>query len=122
MNFIEKLRVLEKSLAAERGDFVLYALIRRQDAPNRWDLLLSAAWFGEDEKETLDFIVGKIKEKLTPQEMIMLSRIVLFPPDDPRVREISQKLQEPVMHGNVELSRWTFSDMPVSHAHIVTST
>lgn len=121
MDFIDKLVRLEKHIAAAKGEFVLFAVVQREDAPHRWDLLLSAPWFGPEEKETLDFIVSKLQGTLTPQEMVMLSRIVLFPPTDPRVDEIRQRLQSPVKHGHVELSAWTLAGMPVSHAHIVTA-
>ena len=121
MDFIDKLIKLEEHIAAEKGGFVLFAVVQREDASNRWDLLLSAPWFGSEEKATLDFIVSKIKETLTPQEMVMLSRIILFPPTDPRVDEIRQRIQSPVQHGHVELSAWTLAGMPVSHAHIVTA-
>ena len=121
MNFIDKLVRLEKDIATEKGEFVLFAVVQREDAPNRWDLLLSAPWFGPKEEETLDFLVSKIKGTLTPQEMVMLSRIILFPPTDPRVDEIRQRIQSPVQHGHVELSAWTLAGMPVRHAHIVTA-
>jgi hypothetical protein len=121
MDFIDKLVTIEEAIAAEKGDFVLFAVVQREEAPNRWDLLLSAPWFGAEDKETLDFIVSKLKGILTPQEMVLLSRIVLFPPNDPRVNEIQKRIQKPVTHGHVELSEWELAGMPVSHAHIVTA-
>ena len=121
MDFIDKLATIEKDISAEKGDFVLFAVVQREEAPNRWDLLLSAPWFGLEDKETLDFIVSKLKGTLTPQELILLSRIVLFPPKDPRVNEIRKRLQKPVTHGHVELLDWELSGMPMRHAHIVTA-
>jgi hypothetical protein len=121
--FIDKLRALEKEIAQERGDFVLFALVQREETmPGRWDLLVSAPWFEKNEKATLDYLAEKLNATLSAQEMIQISRIILFPPDDPRLQEFKHRVKRPVVHGNVELSRWTFSNMPVSHAHIVTST
>ena len=126
MNFIHKLIALEKAIAAEKGDLVLFAVVQRADGTGLWDLLLSASWFGTNEKEMLDFLVSKIKNTLTPQEMVLLSRIILWPPADPRVQQILQLVQQfvnqSVNHGHVELSSWTLSSMPVSHAHIITAT
>jgi hypothetical protein len=121
MDFIEKLATIEKAIAKERGDFVFFAVIQREGAPAGWDLLLSAPWFGTEERETLDFIVRKLQEILTPREIALLSRIVLFPPNDPRVIEGQKRLKTPVIHGHIELSGWEFAGMPVSHAHIVTA-
>lgn len=120
---VDKLRTLEEAIAQERGDFILFALVQREDTmPNRWDLLLSAPWIEKDEKATRDYMADKLNAALSPQEMVQISRIVLFPPDDPRLQEFKQYVKQPVVHGDVEISPWTFSSMPVSHAHIVTST
>jgi hypothetical protein len=122
MHFIDKLKMVEKVIAEEKGDFILFAIVQREDGIGLWDLLLSASWFGVKETETLDFIVGKIKEVLTSDEMMLLSRIVLFPQNDPRVQQILQLVPRPIYHENVSLSSLTLSSMPVSHAHIITAT
>jgi hypothetical protein len=120
---VDKLRTLEQEIAQERGDFILFALVQREDTmPNRWDLLLSAPWFEQDEKATLTYLAGKLNTALSPQEMVQISRMIVFPPEDPRLQEIKQKIKRPILHEDVEISQWTFSSMPVSHAHIVTST
>jgi hypothetical protein len=121
MDFMDKLVALEKAIAAEKGAFVLFAVVQREDVPDRWDLLLSAPWFGPKEAETLDFFVHRLRTTLTPQELVQISRIILFPPNDPRVHEIRQLLGQPVAHGHVERSMWSLAGMPVRHAHIVTA-
>jgi hypothetical protein len=116
---------LEKAIAAEKGDFILFVLIQRAEGIGLWDLVLSASWLSIDEKENLDYIAKKLTENLTPEELMLISQIRPFPPTDPRVQEILQlvqrRLAQPVNHGHVELSSWTLSSMPVSHAHIITA-
>jgi len=77
---IEKFISLEKEIADEKGDFVLFGIFLREEAPNRWDVVISAPWFGENKNESLNFIVQKFTSKLEEQELIMLSRIVLLDP------------------------------------------
>ena len=38
------LRKAMREVAAKRGDFTLFAKIRRSDAPGTWDLVVSAPW------------------------------------------------------------------------------
>jgi len=41
---VEKPRKLEAEIAAEKGPFLLFALFLRQDAADRWDLVVAAPW------------------------------------------------------------------------------
>jgi hypothetical protein len=120
-DFIHKLMTVERTIAREKGDFVLFALVQRAEGIGLWDLLISASWLGTKEAEILDFFAHKLKETLTTDEIMRLSRIVLFPPDDPRVQQILQLVKPSVNHGHVELSSWALSSMPISHAHILTA-
>lgn len=120
-DFMHKLMAVERAIAAEKGDFVLFALVQREEGIGLWDLLISAPWLGTKEAEILDFFAHKLQETLTTDEIMRLSRIVLFPPDDPRVQQILQLVKPSVNHGHVELSSLALSNMPISHAHILTA-
>jgi hypothetical protein len=78
-DFIHKLMAVERAIAAEKGDFVLFALVQRAEGIGLWDLLISAPWLGTKEAETLDFFARKLKETLTNGEMMRLSRIAAIP-------------------------------------------
>jgi len=125
MDFVHKIATIARIIAAEKGDLILFALIKRAEGIGLWDVVLSASWFDTDEKETLDYIMQKLTENLTSEEMMLISQIRPFPPTDPRIQEILQLVQQrvgqPIKHGHVELSSWTLSSMPVSHAHIFTA-
>ena len=122
MDFIQKLIALEQTIARDHGDFVLYTVLHREDAPNRWDLLVAAPWLAADDPAAVDLIGRYLLGTLTPQEMTLLSRIIVFPIDDPRVQEIRQRVDQAVRHGHVEVSQWELAGMPIRHAHVVTST
>src|SRR5262245_61085890 len=121
MDFIHKIMAVERAIAAEKEDFVLFALVQSEEVIGVWDLLISDRWLQTKEAEILDFFARKLKETLTTDEMMRLSRIILFPPDDPRVQQILQLVKPSVNHGHVELSSWALSNMPISHAHILTA-
>src|SRR5205085_12588808 len=84
--FIDKVRSIAKEVAAERGDFVLFALVEREGSGGRWDLVVSASWFGEDKHPALDYLVGKVRAVLSTDELLSLSRIVLLDPKEEFVR------------------------------------
>lgn len=116
---VAKLRSLEKEIAEEKGDFTLFALFLREDAPDRWDLVVSAPWFGRNEKATLDYFASKVKSRLKVSELLMLSRIVLISPSDPSLGAVHTAVK--VKGGEVEMSDRSFFGLPIKHAYIITS-
>jgi hypothetical protein len=62
-----------------------------------------------------------MQKVLILQEMVLISRIIPFPPTDPRVHEIRPRLSKPVEHDRVELLAWTLAGLPMSHTHVVTA-
>jgi hypothetical protein len=116
---IEELRSVEKELAEEKGTFVLFALFEREDVQDRWDLVVSAPWFGKNRKETLQFIVDKVNSRLTPVDIVMLSRVVLLAPTDAFVRNVNSVIR--VEHGTSEFRDCVFNGIPVKRAYIFTS-
>ena len=113
-----KFAQLESDVAAERGDFALFALFLREDVPDRWDLIVSAPWVS-DQKAALGFLVDKIKSDLGPGELTQLSRIVFVDPADPAVQNLNRTIQ--VEHGSVEVKDSNFFGLAVKHAFIITS-
>lgn len=115
---LTKFRDLESHIAAEQGDFVLFALFMREDAPDRWDLIVSAPWVG-DKGNAVTYFVHQIKSRLGAQELTRLSWIVVADPQDASIRALNGVVQ--VEHGGVEIRDSNFFGLPVKHAYIVTS-
>jgi len=117
---IEKFISIEKELADEKGSFVLFALFKREDALlDKQDVVISASWLGKNKKEALRFIVDKINSKLTPEEVINLTMVVLLEPTDNLVKNVNTAVN--VEHGNVKMLNVTLNGIPIKHAHIITS-
>ena len=74
---IEKLSSIEQRISSKKDRFRLFALFLREDAPNRWDLVVSAPWLDENEQKGLNYLVKQIKLDLTTQEFVWLSRIIV---------------------------------------------
>jgi hypothetical protein len=115
----DKFRELESGVADEKGDFVLFALFMREDAPDRWDLIIAAPWVGSDKRDAVDYFVNQIKSRLGEQTLTRLSRIVVVDPQDAAVQDLNRVVQ--IEHGGVEVRDGTFFGLPVKHAFIITS-
>ncbi|MBI2154601.1 MAG: hypothetical protein HYV92_10655 [Candidatus Rokubacteria bacterium] len=118
-NLIEKFARLEAEIAQERGDFTFFALFMREDVPDRWDLIISAPWVGEDKRGAVDYLVAQIKSRLGAEDLICLSRIVPVDPEDVAVKDLNRSIQ--VEHGNVEVRDSNFFGLAIKRAHIITS-
>ena len=118
-DLVDRLAQLEREIAAERGAFRLFALFLRENAPDRWDLVVSAPWTSADHAATLHFLSRRLQAHLAPEELIRLSRIVLIDPSDPRLEVVYHAVQDE--RGVVELRERTFFDLPIRRAFVVAS-
>jgi hypothetical protein len=72
-------------IAARKGNFTLFALLRRADALGKWDLVASAPWLEGDSlkatRELVDLLAKSIGRKLLQQ----FARVAPVPSDSPVV-------------------------------------
>jgi hypothetical protein len=78
---IDKLKRVLAEMVAERGPVKLFALVLREDAMDRWDLLISAPWADAASREAYDYVASKLKAILDPAEMLSISHFA-FPDAD----------------------------------------
>jgi GH15 family glucan-1,4-alpha-glucosidase len=121
--FIEKLRSLENEISKEKGKFSLFALFLREDAADKWDLVVSAPWLMENQKEALDYLAKQLRDHLDDQELLSLSRIIFIDEGDPRSEAICQAIGRAIRieHGIAEVKDSIFFGLEIKHAFIITS-
>ena len=61
---VEKLVDIEAIINLAAGPLVLFALIERDDAPGKWDLVVSAARAKERQKDLLNRIALQVRNNL----------------------------------------------------------
>ena len=115
----ERLRITEKEMANEKGPFLLFALILREDAPDLWDLVVSAPWIESNKAKALAYIASKVKEALPEEEITKLSRIALIDPNNPALEAVQKTIH--VEPGLTDVQDSVFFGLPIRHAYIVTS-
>lgn len=116
---IEKLRQLEIELSAEKGSFSLFALFLREDAPGVWDLLVGAPWVESNKGAALKLIVTKLNQIASPDDLKMLSRIVVIERSNPALSAIQSAFH--IEHGTAEVQNSNFFGLQIKHAYVITS-
>ena len=121
---VEKLVLLEQQVSAEKGPFALFAIFLREDAPDRWDLVVSAPWIdelsrGQPGQDPLSYLVNRIHSSLSPEELLSISRIVQIQPGDPSLEALQRAIS--TEHNSVEVRDSLFFGLKIKHAYIVTS-
>jgi hypothetical protein len=117
--FITKLQQVEQSIGKEKGAFWLFALFLPQENIGLWDLLVCAPWIDADDTAALRFIVKRLKELVSSDDIASLSHIALIEHDNPGLKDIWSAAQ--VEHGLVELRDTTFFEKRIERALIITS-
>ena len=115
----EKLKNLERQMADEKGPFSLFGLFLREDAPDKWDLVVSAPWIDDNKEESLAYIAESLRASLAAEELLNLSRIVLVEQNNPGLEAVQRAMH--VQHGVVEIKDRNFFDLEIKSAFIITS-
>jgi hypothetical protein len=91
MNLLaQKMMIVEQELAAEHGEFTLFALFLRENSPGLWDVIVSALWIDENRDEGLSKVVAKVNACLQKEEVLMLSHIVIVEHNNPDLAELNR--------------------------------
>ena len=67
-----KLVSIEREVSQEKGCFSLFVLIQREDALDKWDILVSADWLEHDQREGVQFLINRIYKELTDEEVVKI--------------------------------------------------
>jgi hypothetical protein len=116
-----KVRAAENEITEKKGAPSLFALLLREDAPDRWDLVVSASWTRRGQPEVLKYLQQVLLNHLGKDGVLKISRIVLTDPDSDHVRAIKRSFRVPLGE-EMTLSDKTLFDMPIKQAVILTST
>ena len=119
-HLIEKLESLEKEIADEKGEFSLFGLFLREDAENRWDLVVAAPWLNADSMEHIKYIADKLNIYLKNSELLSISRIVILDLNNPIVQIINRTWGVP-RGRTFELNNPQLYSLPFKYAYIIIS-
>jgi hypothetical protein len=116
---IGKLRAIAQKAAAEKGKFSFFALLLREDAPDRWDLVVAAPWIDKDKMGALKYLADCVGLGLDADEVLRISRIAPLRAGSPFLSEISQRLITAPGYRGVMTFSGTVSGIPIKQMYII---
>ena len=114
---LEKVLPLAVSTADEKGEFALFGLFLREDAPDRWDLVVSAPWLDQDRWGGIEYFADRLRSLLKPDELVILSGIVVLETHNPGVRAMQR--WRAVRGGLEHLENLVLFGLRIKEAYIV---
>lgn len=116
---VEKLKQQENNMAQEKGPFDLFALFLREDAPDKWDLVVAAQWIEKNKQDALKYITEALHKSLTQSEILKLSRIAIIDKSNPALEVFQRAIH--VEHGMSEIKDSNFFGLQIKHVYLITS-
>lgn len=83
-----KLRKAMREIAAKKGEFTLFGLFMRADAPGRWDLVVSAPWLEKGTLKALRELTRLLSDSIGEESLAQLSRIATVSRRDPALKAV----------------------------------
>ncbi len=82
------LRKAMRDIAKRKGEFTLFGLFMRADAPGTWDLVVSAPWLETGKLKSTGELVQLLADSIGEQALTQFSRIQAIPSDDPGLKAV----------------------------------
>ena len=92
--YIEILRKLQNLIKKEKGEVYLLAAFEHEEIQDRWDIIVSAEKLEADRLNSVRFVVDKLKTLLNKEEIVKVSKVVLFDKNDKLIQDIRKFLSE----------------------------
>ncbi len=111
-----KLRRAMREIAAEKGEFTLFGLFMRADAPGTWDLVVSAPWLEEGKLKALGELTQMLSRTLGEKSLHQLSRVVTLDGDNPGLNAILSAFS--VDDGELRVQKSTLFGLEIDDGYI----
>ncbi len=113
-----RLQLAESAIASTHGQFILFVLAEREEAPGKWDLLVSAPWL-DTNRQGIQQMVDLLKDYLTSADWLALASITPLPISSDYVQWIAQNYN--VEHENQEIVNAYWDSLFIPHGFIITA-
>ena len=115
---VEGLRVAVRAIASAHGPFALFVLAEREEAPGKWDLLVSAPWL-ETSRKGIQQMVDRLKVYLKPTDWVQLASITPLSPSMDYVQWIAREYD--VQHDSQEVIAPFWDSLFIPHGCVITA-
>ncbi|WP_026630734.1 hypothetical protein [Dyadobacter alkalitolerans] len=115
---VKKLIQIEKESAQEMGEYTFFALFLRENAANRWDVLVASKWINTDKDAALNYLAKKLNDALDDTEIVKISHIAILDNDLFEVPEFLEDVH--VQHGYARFEDEEFSGQQIERGYVIT--
>lgn len=91
-NLVDKIFIIGNLLQQDNIILNLFALVKKEDSADNWDLVISSKSFSKEEKEIIQDITLLLQKNLTNNELEKIARIVLLKPENQFVKNINSNM------------------------------
>ena len=105
-----------RDIAAEKGEFTLFGLFMRGDAPGTWDLVVSAPWLANGKLKAVGELTHLLSRALGEKTLQQLSRIVTLSEDNPGLDAILSAF--PTEEGEVRVPKSNLFGLDIEDGYI----
>lgn len=112
-----KLRKAMRDIAAKKGDFTLFGLFMRADAPGTWDLVVSAPWLEQGKLKALGEFTKLLSESIGEDSLREFSRIATVSRRDPALHALMSAFS--VDDGELRVKRSNLFGLEIEDAIIL---
>ena len=113
----DRLRKAMREIARKKGEFTVFALLMRADAPGTWDLVVAAPWLEKGRLKALSEFTQLLAESIGEQFLRQFARIVTINQLDPRLKAIISTLS--VDDGAIRIQSSDLSSLNIEDAIIM---
>ena len=111
------LRKAMHEIAAKKGDFTLFGLFMRSDAPGTWDLVVSAPWLEEGKLKATGELVRLLSDSIGERVLQDFSRIQTVNKGNPALKAILAEFS--VDDGEVRIQKSNLFGLEIENAIIL---
>jgi hypothetical protein len=84
---VDKLNAILSIIERDKGPVSLFAAAKMDELTDRWTIILSAEWAKDAERETFEYLIGILIEKLSP-ELGSVARVGVYTPDEHLIEDL----------------------------------
>jgi hypothetical protein len=112
-----KLKKAMRDIASKKGQFTLFGLFMRADAPGQWDLVVSAPWLEQGKLKALSEFTALLSDSIGEKSLKEFSRIVTLKSGDPALKAVTAAFS--VDDGEVRVQRSNLFGLEIEDAIIL---
>ncbi|MEO6282510.1 MAG: hypothetical protein ABIN80_31030 [Dyadobacter sp.] len=115
---VKKFIHIEEESSREMGDYTFFALFLRENAANRWDIVVASKWINENKSAARSYLAKKVQDALDVTEIVKISHIAIL---DNELFEVPEFLEDvSVQHGSIRFKDEEFSGQQIERGYVIT--